>query len=172
MTAPLIKDAKLSPCGTYRYELVRTWDRTKPEMVWVMLNPSTADHLIDDPTIQACMDFARRNDFGGIRVVNLFAFRSPHPKVLKEFHTPVGPDNDTVLADLFEAVSEYGGMIVAAWGANGDYLGRAAVVADMIEQHGNNIMCFGKTKDGFPKHPLARGLHRIPRDTKPFVWRE
>lgn len=151
----------------YRYRLARVWDNTLPVMVWIMLNPSTADHTVDDPTILACMDFARRNGFGGITVINLFAFRSPHPKVMRAAVDPVGPDNDGHLDYVFEEISEYGGMIVAAWGANGDYQGRAQKVVEMVEQHGNTLMCFGVTKDGHPKHPLARGLHRIPRDTPP-----
>lgn len=171
MTAPRYTSATLSLCGTFRYDLMRGWDHSLPEMVWVMLNPSTADHEVNDPTILACIDFAKRNGFGSIRVVNLFAFRSPHPKVLKQADDPVGPDNDRTLDELFESISEYGGMVVAAWGANGDYLGRNEIVAEMIERTGLDVMCFGVTKDGHPKHPLARGLHRIPRDTKPFVWR-
>lgn len=163
--------AVLSQDETYRYILTRTWDESLPIMVWVMLNPSTADHTVNDPTILACMDFARRNGYGAITVVNLFAFRSPHPKVMKAAADPIGPENDAYLHDLFEEVAEYGGIIIAAWGTGGAYLDRASEVADLVEQKGNTLMCFGRTKDGHPKHPLARGLHRIDRDTKPFaLW--
>lgn len=154
----------------YRYELTRTWDAALPVMVWIMLNPSTADHTIDDPTILACMDFARRQGFGGIVVVNLFALRSPHPKVMKAHAAPIGPLNDTFLQRHFVDAAADAGMVVAAWGTGGDHLGRATEVRAMLEKWGIPLHCFGQTKDGHPKHPLARGLHRIPRDTEPRPW--
>jgi hypothetical protein len=141
-------------------------------MVWVMLNPSTADAMVDDPTILACIDFARRNGFGSITVVNLFAFRSPHPKVMLAAADPIGPENDRhIHAELLSAAHSRG-MIVAAWGTGGAHLDRDYEIVRAVEGHGLEMMCFGKTKDGHPKHPLARGLHRIPRDTKPFPLRE
>lgn len=160
-----------SPQPLYRYILGRLWDATLPTMVWIMLNPSTADADIDDPTILACMDFARRNGCGGILVVNLFAFRSPHPKVLLAAEQPVGEHNDThIIAALAEAARS-GGVVIAAWGTNGAYQGRDAWIRDLAQAEGIDLHCFGVTKDGHPKHPLARGLHRIPRDAKPFPLR-
>lgn len=174
MTTSAVKYAVLSdeqPEPLYRYLLTRMWDATLPVMVWVMLNPSTADALVDDPTILACMDFARRNGFGGITVVNLFAFRSPHPKVMLAATDPIGPDNDNhIHAELLTAAHS-GGMIVAAWGTGGAHLDRDYEIVRAVEGHGLQMMCFGKNKDGSPKHPLARGLHRIPRDTLPFPLR-
>lgn len=155
----------------YRYWLRRTWNDDLPVMVWVMLNPSTADHEVDDPTILACMDFARRNDCGGILVVNLFAFRSPHPKVMLSADDPIGPDNDHFILEAVRGSVAAGGMVIAAWGTNGSHLDRDLQVVDLLEAHGLEVMCFGKTKDGHPKHPLARGTHRIDRDTKPFALR-
>jgi hypothetical protein len=154
----------------YRSDLTRTWDDALPVMVWVMLNPSTADHEIDDPTILACMDFARRNGCGGIVVVNLFAVRSPHPKVMKAHAAPIGPSNDAFLQRHFVDAAADGGLVIAAWGTGGDHLGRAAEVRAMVEKWGLTLHCFGVTKDGHPKHPLARGHHRIDRDTKPMPW--
>lgn len=174
MTAPVDKNAVLSgeDPPIYRYLLSRTWDVFLPRMVWIMLNPSTADHEIDDPTILACMDFARRNGCGGILVVNLFAFRSPHPKVMLAAEDPIGPENDTYILGAVRGAVPVGGMVIAAWGTNGAYLDRDLQVVDLLERSGLQVMCFGKTKDGHPKHPLARGHHRIDRDTKPFPLRE
>jgi hypothetical protein len=173
MTAVIVKRAVLSddPARAFRYRLERWWDEHLPPMVWVMLNPSTADAEVDDPTIQACMQFARLNGYGGIVVVNLFAFRSPHPKVMQAAVDPVGPFNDLHLSEVFEEASEYGGAVVAAWGTGGSYRGRDRQVIDLIESHGNTLLCFGRTKDGHPKHPLARGHHRIPRTAAPMPFR-
>jgi hypothetical protein len=174
MSTSVVKTAGLSSESPplYRYWLRRTWDGILPVMVWIMLNPSTADDQIDDPTIQACMDFARRNGYGGILVINLFAFRSPHPKVMKEAEDPIGPNNDNFILDVVSTTAREGGCVIAAWGTGGSHLDRDLAVVALLEAHGVEVMCFGKTKDGHPKHPLARGLHRIPRDTKPFRLRE
>jgi hypothetical protein len=159
------------PTPLYRYELGRIWDALLPTMVWIMLNPSTADADLNDPTILACMEFARNNGCGSIVVVNLFAFRSPHPKVMVAADDPVGPLNAARLISVFASAYQHEAPVIAAWGTNGGYLGRDAQVKALAESMGVDLQCFGVTKDGHPKHPLARGLHRIPRDTKPFPLR-
>jgi hypothetical protein len=139
----------------YRYMLTRRWG-PGPVLTWIMLNPSTADALKDDPTIRACIKFARRDGYGGIVVVNLFALRSPHPGVLAAHTSPVGPLNNAVISAVC------GREAAAAWGAGGSLLGRDKAVAGMLA--GTDLRCLGLTKDGFPKHPLARGRSRIPDD--------
>lgn len=160
-----------APEPRYRFELGRMWDSLLPTMTWIMLNPSTADADIDDPTIMACIDFAKRNGCGSILVVNLFAFRSPHPKVMLAAEDPVGPENDAYLIAVFATAYKEDSPVIAAWGTNGGYRGRDAWIRDLAQSEGVDLLCFGVTKDGHPKHPLARGLHRIPRDTKPFPLR-
>ena len=112
--------AHISPCGLYRYDLWREWS-TEPKLAYVMLNPSTADALKDDKTIEACCRFAKRDGYGGIVVRNLFAFRTPSPKVLVKAHKAgvdvVGEHADVWLRALVEGdESEQVGGIVAAWG--------------------------------------------------------
>ena len=152
----------------YRYWLERVWDDTLPVMVWVMLNPSTADHTVNDPTILACMDFARRNGCGSIVVVNLYAFRSPHPKVMKAAKDPVGDKTFDYLKRAMELVRDRpGSLAICGWG-RGDFNYMALGLRRHAQQAGVSLRCFGVTKDGHPKHPLARGLHRISRDTAPI----
>lgn len=154
----------------YRYWLERWWDRSLPVMVWVMLNPSTADHSVNDPTILACMDFARRNGCGGIVVVNLYGLRSPHPKVMQAAANPVGPDNHEHLKRAFRLVATRpGSLLICGWG-RGDFNSMALGVRYHAQEANVPLHCFGLTKDGHPKHPLARGLHRIPRDTAPIPF--
>lgn len=155
-------DALLSECGQYRYTLTRIWDRSKPLVVFSMLNPSTADALINDPTIVRCIGFARAWGYGGIIVVNLFAWRATDPAELTRCDDPIGPDND---AHLF-AASE-GRDVVAAWGASVPHYWRhrPGAIAAQLRDRSVRLHHLGLTKDGHPRHPLyLRG------DTTPTRW--
>jgi len=149
----------------YRYQLERIWDSDKALMVWIMLNPSTADALVDDPTILACMDIANRNRCGSVSVVNLFAFRSSHPSDLRDALDPVGPDNDRFIMEAFGPTSGRTILVVAAWGTGGGLRARDRHVRALARDAGVDLYCIGQTQQGHPKHPLARGRHRVPRET-------
>ena len=144
---PVIRDATFSPCGRYRYTLRRQWDESKPSALFVMLNPSTATALLDDPTIRRCIGFAKAWGYGGLLVGNIFAMRSTDPDVLYDADDPVGPDNDAALAGLHSEAA----LTVAAWGVHGKYLGRGNAV---LRRLGGAVRCLGQTKDGHPRHPL------------------
>lgn len=146
----MIKDAILSNDGVYRYNLIREWDSMDPVMLFVMLNPSTADAVDDDPTIRRCIGFAQRENCGMIEVVNLFAFRATDPKELKTADEPVGVDNDEIIT----MAAEEADVIVCAWGTNGVLNKRNEAVISLLQSVGKPVMCLGKTKDGHPKHPL------------------
>lgn len=148
------KSAIISDCGAYRYELQRRWAKEGPAMIFVMLNPSTADAEVDDPTIRRCIGFARRENCDAICVVNLFAFRSPSPTEMKRASDPIGPDNNAYLRRVFLSASAWGVPVVAAWGAHGSFKRRDARVYEIAKGEGVLMQCLGKTKDGAPKHPL------------------
>ncbi len=141
--------AWFSPCKRYRYLLTRAWDHVPQAMTWIMLNPSAADAFMDDPTIRRCVSFARREHFGSIRVVNLFALRATDPRELLACDDPVGPDNDRFLRDHGTAT-----LAVAAWGAGGALAGRGRDVGRMLAGAGAKLLCLGVTADGHPRHPL------------------
>ena len=146
-----LSGAAFSPDKAYRYVLTRTWDVALPAMTWVMLNPSTADAMTDDPTIRRCKAFARREGCGGISVVNLFGLRATDPRALREHADPVGPVNDWFVRLHVQGASR----AVAAWGAHGTLRGRAAEVARKLEATpGIRLECLGVTADGSPRHPL------------------
>lgn len=146
--ARVIKRAYLSECGTYRYRLTRHWDSNVAPMTFVMLNPSTADADLDDPTIRRCMGFAKREGAGGIVVVNLYAFRATDPRKLPPGSARIGPNNER---HLHEAIMEASGRpIVCAWGTKGN----GSFFTQWAKGYGANLMALGITKDGFPKHPL------------------
>lgn len=151
MTPNLIRRAaELSPCGTYRYTLTREWaPAARPRMLFVMLNPSTADHEQDDPTIRRCMGFARREGCGSLEVVNCFAYRSPRPFDLYAAGVfgadIVGPENRRhVRLAVMRA-----DIVVCAWGAHGVHLSPVPVLVAEADR-----WCLGVTKSGAPKHPL------------------
>lgn len=136
--------------GEYRYELRRGWGTdAEPKICWVMLNPSTADATKDDPTVRLCRGFSNRWGFGSMVIVNLFAFRSPHPKVLVAHSSPIGPHND---AAILGAATE-ADRVMAAWGVHGAHLTRGAKVTQMLTSAGFELWCLGTTKSGAPRHP-------------------
>lgn len=139
------RGADMSPDGRYRYSLWRTWDPSVTALTFIMLNPSTADAEADDPTIRRCVGFAR-DSFGGIRVLNLYAFRATDPKVMFRAIDPVGPENDAHLRSLGAHET-----IVAAWGAHARP-DRVRQVRRILE--GRAVFSLGTTKHGSPRHPL------------------
>jgi len=141
--------AVLSSDRRYRYVLRRRVGLEPGRVCFIMLNPSTADESIDDPTIRRCMDFTRRWDQGELVVVNLFAWRSSDPSALLVADDPVGPDNATYIM-LAAACSS---TVVAAWGAIHPKYGRWALhVAGLFTE--TRLSCLGRTKAGWPRHPL------------------
>jgi hypothetical protein len=144
--------AIISVCGQYRYQLARpggTMTVGEAPAVFVMLNPSTADETLDDPTIRRCRSFAAQWGNDGIIVANLYALRSTDPAALWKHRNPIGPDNDDHLYEL--AISH--GRIVCAWGANAE-IDRVRDVAKIFRDAGAKLLCLGVTNHGAPRHPL------------------
>lgn len=166
------RDALLSPCGTWRWWLLRIWNRSKPLGLVCMINPSTADDTKDDSTVQSLMRRARHWGLGGFYVVNLCAFRSPHPNDLLTAKDPIGPECDRWIAELARKVAG-GGALLAAWGSSVDFgpetrpvlRGRDTKVKAALSAIGD-LWCIGRSGPGgsHPTHPLARGKHRVPDD--------
>lgn len=148
------RGAYLSADQQYRYRLWRIWSKTAPPDVWIMLNPSTADADMDDPTIRRCMGFSRGWGSGGILVLNLFAYRSPDPKQLASAPDPIGPENDVILRQ--ECQARHDARIICAWGSHitAGIGGRGHVVKTLIQALGIQVYCLGVTQAGYPKHPL------------------
>ena len=152
------KSAEISACGKYRYHLRRVWDLDLPRVAFIMLNPSTADDKEDDPTIRRCIAFARAWGYGGLDVVNLFAYRATDPRELKKASSPIGPDNDGNLL----AVARHADKVICAWGAHGDLFGRSWRVIEKLRKEGISPLCLEKTKKGLPKHPLYLKADLMP----------
>jgi hypothetical protein len=152
------KAAVISDCERYRYALHRRWQIGGRSVLWVMLNPSTADAEIDDPTIRRCIGFSQAWGFDSLMVGNLYALRSTQPAALWTANDPVGPDNDAHL----RAMAKEAEQIVCAWGANAK-AARADVVIALLREYGP-VSALRMTKGGAPSHPLYLSGNLTPQD--------
>lgn len=151
-----MSSAVFSPCRKYRYELWRHWQQPEPSYVmFIGLNPSTADETTDDPTIRRCIQFAKDWGYASLCMTNLFAYRATQPKDMKAVDDPVGPENDSTLKRLAEGA----GIIVAAWGTHGTHRNRDYDVKKSMA----HLSYLRLTKDGHPSHPLYLPASLVPQ---------
>ncbi|HHN8403925.1 TPA: DUF1643 domain-containing protein [Morganella morganii] len=157
------KDAYISNDGKYRYDLWRLWDESKPKIMFIGLNPSTADQEIDDSTITRCIDFSVKWGFGGLIMCNLFAFRATKPKEMLNASEPVGIETDMVLLERAKEVD----VIVAAWGNDGGFMGRSGSMLSLLSDNllSDKLYYLKLNKTGEPRHPLY-----IHGETKLTKW--
>lgn len=161
----MLTNAEFDTTGLYCYSLGRCWHPPGPEIAFVMLNPSTADATRDDPTLRACIQFARRWEYGSLRVVNLFGYRTPHPAELKTVDDPVGSENDDYLIEAVEKAQR----VVLAWGNWGDLRERDRTVLTLLKTHHSKLSYLQLNRSGQPRHPLYvrrdRPLCAYPKGT-------
>ena len=150
----ILRKARFSIDKKHRYRLSRHWDLNKPQLLYIMLNPSIGNEKIDDPTIRRLLSFTRKFDYGGFFVGNLFTYITPNPKTLD---TSIGLTNKNlnILTNLVSKVDK----VVYAWG---NYIEEPNELKTFI----SNPMCFGKNINGTPKHPLY-----LPSDSKLLNFR-
>ena len=175
-----IGTATFSPCGLYRFTLSRTWD-ARPKLLVSMFNPSTAKADQDDPTINLVSHIAAHNGFGGIVVVNGIPLCSSTPAPAIEMtrwdKTQEWTDRDRLQENLGVIVNEvaHAGAVLIAWGALADRC--ADWFENVIEEiecalpDGATLYCLGKTAGGYPKHPLARGKHKVYKNAPLIPWK-
>lgn len=147
----MLKQATISTCDQYRYDLMRKWNPNGENLVSLIgLNPSTADANKDDPTLVRCMNFSKSLGFDGLILVNLFAYRSTSPKAMKEFISPIGEKNDAYIIDAIARTNK----TILCWGNHGSHKSRDIEVLQLIKSYREEYFCFGQTKSNQPKHPL------------------
>lgn len=142
--------AVYSDCEKYRYTLTRTWDRAGRKALFIMLNPSTATEVQNDPTVERCERRARTLGFGAFRVTNIFAWRDTDPRKMRAATDPVGAEND----DAIRESCPWADQIICGWGAHGEHLQRGADVEALLREINLPAFHLGLTKAGHPKHPL------------------
>lgn len=136
----------ISPCNKYRYLLVRNWDKTKPKVLFIGLNPSTATSSVNDPTVLKLKAWCKHFGYGGYKLINIYAYRATNKRMLKLVPDPVGPENDK----YFEAFKNHPDVMFM-WGSS-EFVDndRVKSIAEMF----GNARCFGHSIGGQPKHPL------------------
>ena len=136
--------------------LWRSWAPGAGAVVFVGLNPSTADASRNDPTIRRCVGFARDWGYGAMVMVNLFDARATDPAVMKRRRAPLSRANDAVLLGSARRAA----LVVGAWGVHGAHRGRGDAVRALLARHGIEARCFGSTASGEPLHPLYQRRER------------
>ena len=156
MTSSFIKNASgaiISDNKEFRYVLWRSWGNDlfsagSKMILFIGLNPSTADATQDDPTLRRCIGFARTFEYNALYMVNLFAFRATDPRAMFISPDPVGPRNNAWLQRLALASD----VIVACWGSFGGAEARIREVMAMLPD--DKLFCLAVNGDGSPAHPL------------------
>lgn len=137
--------ATFSPCKKYRYTLWRKWG-AGDSVMFIGLNPSTADENKNDPTVRRCIGFARAWGYSGLVMMNAFAFRATDPAIMRAQIDPVGKENNAYLLEQ----SNKSALVVAAWGT----LCNSSREIEILALLDRDIYCLGITKAERPKHPL------------------
>ena len=150
-----------SDCERYRYSLTRVWEEEGSKATFVMLNPSTATEVQNDPTVERCERRARALGHGSFCVTNIFAWRDTDPKQMRRAEDPVGPENDAAIA----TAADWADFVVCAWGTHGAHLNRGPEVEALLRSKGQALFHLGLSKAGHPKHPLYIGYQQQPQ-----VW--
>ena len=152
--------ASFSECRKYRYSLLRIWDKEKPLVMFIGLNPSTAKEDADDPTIRRVKAFAASWGFGGVYMMNLFSYVTPYPAQLSHYEDPVDGANDFQLKQIGKLCSE----IIFAWGSFPEARHRAEEIKAMFPEAKALVL----NADGSPRHPLyvPKNVQLIPFNSK------
>lgn len=166
VSGEVVSRASFSEDGRYRTVLERRWDGQpfgSPGFVaWIMMNPSTADEQVDDPTVRRARDFTRRWGFGAMVVLNSFALRATRPAMLLDVEDPVGSGND----EAIRLWASQAARVIVAWGLPPKPLRwRSAALRDLLREAGVKPMALKVTASGEPGHPLY-----IAGDTLPVPW--
>ncbi len=152
-------EAVISPCNNYRYFLSRLISLDQKVLTFIMLNPSTADAVDDDPTIRRCIGFCDSLGYGTLQVVNLFAYRSTDPSELLTAEDPVGIEN----LEFVKNTVQKSDMIICAWGTKGSIKNQNKVIINHLKNF--DLYALKITKGGHPSHPLY-----LKSDLKPMLF--
>jgi hypothetical protein len=153
-----VSNARFSDCEKYRYTLTRTWSENKGRILFIGLNPSTADEVKNDPTVTRMINFAKSWGYGSATVCNIFAFRATFPSDLKKSQDPIGKENDKWIAHELNSADK----VIAAWGNHGKFLLRSNDVLKYLKKFHH----FGLTKQGEPRHVLY-----LRNDASLIAWK-
>jgi len=153
---------RFSAYRLWRTLLWRSWNASQPVANFLMLNPSTADETVLDPTCARARGYAERWGYGALLVTNLFAWRATDPLAMRGEADPVGAGNDRAILRAAREAQ----LVVCAWGNHGAHLGRSAQVRGLLRAAGIALHVLRLNEDGEPAHPLY-----LPARLTPRRWR-
>lgn len=182
MISGAVGSASFSSCGAYRWVLRRRWDR-RPALLVVMFNPSTANADDDDQTILLLCHIAAHNGYGGIVVVNGIPLCSSTPAEAIDMVNTWDKrcawyERDALHANVsvIERECARAGAVLLAWGALAErcsfWFDHVLEEIECAVADNTPLFCLGKTAGGYPKHPMARGKHKVPKDASLMPWWE
>jgi len=148
--------AVISDCKKYRYVLTRRVGTNSRTVVFIMLNPSWADAVKTDKTLDRCIGYARQWGYGRLTLLNLFAFRAQDKSQLKKVPDPIGPENETHFVNVLGAIVrnvDDDPLIVCAWGNDGILKNRDLIVFRWLKKRDFHPRALGLTTKGHPRHP-------------------
>lgn len=164
----VVGTATFDPTEKYRYTLTREWDASLPRLLFIMLNPSTADANVLDPTVRRCFNWAQAWGYGSLEVCNMYAYRSTYPQDLAKVDDPVGPANDV---EIFQACKR-AGKVILAWGVTARHILRESFIIrerfllDVLANRNIETHALQLTDDKkHPRHPLY-----LLDSVTPFLW--
>lgn len=149
--------AVFSDCRNYRYCLWRSWDNTKKKIMFIGLNPSTADEIKNDPTVTRCINYSKMWGYGEMFMMNIFSYRTTYPSVLMNQNDPIGKDTDLWIKKIYKKTD----ICIGAWGNHGQFLDRSKDIFSILPK----IYCLKINGSGEPAHPLY-----LKKTIKPFLY--
>lgn len=169
--AGITRSAEISDCGSYRFDLRRTWGEG-PKVAWLMLNPSTADAEHDDPTLRRIQDWASRWGYHGVIVVNVFPFRASKPAELWHWlhGAPAEPGMQATNNSYIAAAAREAALRLVGFGADVGTIAPDDLNIALRHYGAEGLMCLGTSQHGWPLHPMARGKNRVPEYATPRFW--
>ena len=159
----VISTAVYSPCKNYRYSLSRAHKTARKSLLFILLNPSTATEKKNDPTIARCEQRAKLLGYKSFIICNLFAYRTKSPLLMKNYHAPIGSENNQIIEESLGIANQ----VICAWGNHGTHLNQAETVMKIIETMGKSAYHLGLTKRDQPIHPLY-----VHYNQKPILWKK
>ena len=155
----MFKGVRLSSCKKHRLQLWREWDSNLPKVLFIMLNPSTADHEQDDPTLRRCIDFTKQWGYGGLYIGNLYSLRAADPMTLLKVSKFSHRGNYKHVSTMAQQCQ----LVVCAWG-NYPIIKKLGIPLNIFKQLNQKLHCIALSKTGTPKHPLylKKSLTPIP----------
>lgn len=157
--------SRCAPEPRWRYYLEIVWDRSKPLLVGFLLNPSKATHLINDPTVARMCTRAAKRGFGGVIILNAFAWRETDRIKMLSVTDPIGPGNDEVIRRTLRDAVDFGWTVMVGWGNEGGHRGRSDDIVRLLEAESVRAVCLRYCANGQPGHPLY-----LPYDQEFMPW--